>query len=69
VGRASSGRRDAKRRVRAAGEIEAIAVTTLRERMGDLRGGSLLDELAGRVTAGDLDPYTAADTLLAGLTG
>ena len=64
----ASGRLDAKRRVRAADEIEAIAVTTLRERMGDLRGGSLLDELAGRVVGGDLDPYAAADTLLAGLT-
>jgi LAO/AO transport system kinase len=64
----ASGRLDAKRRVRAADEIEAIAVTALRERIGDLRDGSLLDELAGRVTAGDLDPYAAADTLLAGLT-
>ncbi|MDQ1747963.1 MAG: GTPase [Frankiaceae bacterium] len=64
----ASGRLDAKRRVRAADEIEAIAVTALRERMGDLRGGSLLDELAGRVAGGDLDPYSAADTLLAGLT-
>jgi LAO/AO transport system kinase len=63
-----SGRLDAKRRIRAADEIEAIAVAALRERMGDLRGGSLLDELAGRVVGGDLDPYAAADTLLAGLT-
>jgi len=64
----ASGRLDAKRRVRAADEIEAIAVTALRERMGDLRGGSLLDELAGRVVGGDLDPYAAADALLDGLT-
>jgi LAO/AO transport system kinase len=64
----ASGRLDAKRRVRAADEIEAIAVTALRERMGDLRDGSLLDELAGRVAGGDLDPYSAADTLLSGLT-
>jgi LAO/AO transport system kinase len=64
----TSGRLDAKRRIRAADEIEAIAVTALRERIGDLRGGSLLDELAGRVAGGALDPYSAADTLLEGLT-
>jgi LAO/AO transport system kinase len=65
----SSGRLDAKRRLRAADEIEALAVTALRERMGDLRGGTLLDELAGRVVAGELDPYAAADRLMAGVTG
>ena len=64
-----SGRLDARRRVRAADEIEALAVTALRTRMGDLRGGELLDELAGRVVAGALDPYTAADQLVASVTG
>lgn len=64
----SSGRLDAKRRIRAADEIEAIAVTSLRARMGDVRGGDLLDELAGRVVAGQLDPYAAADELIAGVT-
>jgi LAO/AO transport system kinase len=64
-----SGRLDARRRVRAAEEIETIAVTSLRRRMGDLRGGGLLDELAGRVVAGSLDPYAAADQLVAGVTG
>jgi LAO/AO transport system kinase len=64
----SSGRLDARRRLRAADEIEAIAVTALRERMGDLRGGELLDSLAGRVVAGELDPYAAADELVAGVT-
>ena len=63
-----SGRLDARRRVRAADEIEAIAVTTLRTRMGDLRDGTLLDELAGQVVAGELDPYTAADQLVADVT-
>jgi LAO/AO transport system kinase len=65
---AESGRLDARRRLRAADEIEVIAVTTLRERIGDLRGGSLLDELAGRVVAGETDPYSAADELVAGVT-
>ena len=60
----TSGRLDAKRRVRAAEEIEVLAVTALRSRMGDLRGGSLLDELAGKVVAGELDPYAAADRLV-----
>jgi len=64
----ASGRLDAKRRIRAADEIEAIAVTALRSRMGDVRGGGLLDELAGRVVAGQLDPYAAADELIAGVT-
>jgi LAO/AO transport system kinase len=61
----SSGALDARRRERAADEVEAIAVTTLRERIGDLRSGALLDELAGRVVAGDTDPYSAADDLVA----
>lgn len=63
-----SGRLDARRRVRAADEIEAIAVTQLRARIGDLRGGTLLDELAGQVVAGALDPYAAADQLVADVT-
>jgi LAO/AO transport system kinase len=64
----SSGGLDARRRVRAADEIESLALTTLRRQMGDLRDGSLLDELAGRVVAGVVDPYTAADELTAQIT-
>ena len=56
-----------RRRRRAAQEVETIAVTALRQRFGDLRGDQHLDGLAGRVAAGELDPYTAADTLVAGL--
>ena len=63
-----SGRLDAKRRIRAAEEVESIAVTSLREQMGDLRGGGLLDELAGRVVAGEIDPYAAADQLVTELS-
>ncbi|MGH8968730.1 MAG: methylmalonyl Co-A mutase-associated GTPase MeaB [Actinomycetes bacterium] len=58
-----------RRRRRAADEVEAIAVTALRERMGDLRSGHALDDLADGVVAGELDPYTAADRLVKGLTG
>jgi LAO/AO transport system kinase len=53
---------------RAANEIETIAVTELRERMGDLHDGQRLDQLAARVVAGETDPYAAADRLLADLT-
>jgi LAO/AO transport system kinase len=57
---------------RAAGEVENIALTALRERVVDLRsrgGAHGLDELAADVVAGRTDPYAAADRLLAGLTG
>jgi LAO/AO transport system kinase len=62
-----SGRLESRRRDRVAGEIESLAVTSLREQMGDLRGGALLGELADRVVAGELDPYSAADELIAGV--
>ncbi|MFP8959247.1 methylmalonyl Co-A mutase-associated GTPase MeaB [Streptomyces nanhaiensis] len=58
-----------RRRARAAREVETIAVTALRERIGDLRGDRRLDALAERIAAGTLDPYAAADELVAGLTG
>ncbi|GAA2071080.1 methylmalonyl Co-A mutase-associated GTPase MeaB [Streptomyces albiaxialis] len=57
-----------RRAARAAREIETIAVTALRERMGGLRGGKRLDALAERVVNGSLDPYAAADELVAGVT-
>ncbi|MCD0482980.1 methylmalonyl Co-A mutase-associated GTPase MeaB [Streptacidiphilus sp. ASG 303] len=59
----------ARRRRRAADEVEAIAVAALRSRMGDLHGDRRLDALAERVAAGTLDPYAAADGLVDGLTG
>ncbi|MFI1968858.1 methylmalonyl Co-A mutase-associated GTPase MeaB [Streptomyces cinnamoneus] len=57
-----------RRRARAAHEVETIAVTALRERIGDLRGDRRLDALAERVVGGALDPYAAADELVAGVT-
>jgi LAO/AO transport system kinase len=57
-----------RRRSRAAHEVETIAVTALRERIGDLRGDQRLDALAEKIAAGELDPYTAADTLVLGVT-
>jgi LAO/AO transport system kinase len=53
---------------RAACEIETIAVTALRERIGDLRDGLRVEQLAAAVVAGTTDPYAAADRLLAELT-
>jgi LAO/AO transport system kinase len=61
----SSGRRDTRRRARAREEITAIAVAELRERVGGLPGDSRLDVLAARVAAGELDPFAAADELVA----
>ncbi|MEV7597480.1 methylmalonyl Co-A mutase-associated GTPase MeaB [Kitasatospora sp. NPDC089797] len=58
----------ARRRRRAAQEIEAIALAELRARIGDLSGDRQLAGLAERVVAGELDPYGAADRLVAGLT-
>lgn len=63
---AESGERDVRRRDRAREEVSAIAVTTLRARMGGLPGDSRLDELAALVAAGELDPYAAADQLIGG---
>jgi LAO/AO transport system kinase len=57
-----------RRRRRAAGEVENIALTALRSRIGDLRGDQRLDALAERVADGSLDPYAAADELITGLT-
>jgi len=61
---AESGERDVRRRDRAREEVSAIAITELRARMGGLPGDSRLDELAGLVASGDLDPYAAADQLI-----
>lgn len=57
----------ARRARRAKDEIEAIAVTALRERFGDVHEHGDLDSLAIEVAGGRLDPYTAADRLLAAL--
>ncbi|MFG2643412.1 methylmalonyl Co-A mutase-associated GTPase MeaB [Streptomyces sp. NPDC048370] len=58
-----------RRRARSAREVETIAVTALRARIGDLHGDRRLDALAERIMAGELDPYAASDELVASLTG
>src|SRR4051812_18502963 len=64
----ASGELEARRVRRAREEIEAIAVTALRERWGDVHARTELDELAELVVAGRTDPYAAADELLASYT-
>jgi LAO/AO transport system ATPase len=63
----SSGEGHRRRSERAAREIEAIALASLRERMGDVHGSAALGSLADSVVAGENDPYRAADELLAQL--
>lgn len=58
----------ARRTKRAADEIEAIVIKSLRERMGDLRGSHGIEALAGQVVDGTLDPYTAADSVLSDIS-
>ncbi|MET7604654.1 methylmalonyl Co-A mutase-associated GTPase MeaB [Streptomyces avermitilis] len=57
-----------RRLARASQEIETIAVTALRQRIGDLHGDRRLSALAERIVAGELDPYRAADSLVEGVT-
>ena len=64
----SSGELEKRRVRRARDEIEAIAVTSLRRRWGDVHARTELDELAERVVAGETDPYLAADSLLESYT-
>ncbi len=61
------GELERRRAHRASSEVEAIAVARLRSRIGDLRGGVALEQLAKRVSIGELDPYAAADHLIEGL--
>ena len=61
------GRLAERRCRRAAAEIEAIALTALRSQLGQLRGSAALRAAAVSVAAGELDPYAAADALLAAI--
>ncbi|MCK1797522.1 methylmalonyl Co-A mutase-associated GTPase MeaB [Streptomyces sp. XM4193] len=53
-----------RRRRRAARELESLVIAALRQRLAELPSGGRLESLAEEVTAGRLDPYTAADRLL-----
>lgn len=54
-----------RRQARARREISGLALGELQRRADGLAGGSRLDELAELVGAGKLDPYAAADELIA----
>ena len=60
----STGEGHRRRSERAAREVEAIALASLRAQLGDVHGSAALGALAERVVAGETDPYTAADELL-----
>lgn len=61
----SSGELRRRRLARVAREVSEIALTSLRRTMGAVGDGAVLDALAEEVADGRLDPYTAADKLLA----
>ena len=64
----ASGERARRRLRRTRDEIEAIALTSMREQWRDFHERTELDELAERVVAGEADPYSAADELLEAYT-
>lgn len=64
---AATGELERRRLRRARDEIEAIALTALREQWRGVHENAALDELAAEVVAGESDPYAAADLLLESL--
>jgi LAO/AO transport system kinase len=63
----STGELQRRRLRRTRDEIEAIAVTALREQWRGVHENAVLDEVAEDVVAGRSDPYAAADQLLESL--
>lgn len=63
-----SGLLRARRLGRARLQVREIALGEMRERLATHSEGELVDKLAAQVTDRDLDPYTAADRLIAELT-
>ncbi len=59
----AGGELERRRLARARREIEALALASLRHRMGDVTGDVRLGSLAADVLAGRSDPFTAADML------
>lgn len=60
----ASGELEQRRLARVGREIEALALGSLRRRMGDVTGDARLGSLAADVLAGRSDPFAAADTLV-----
>ena len=61
----SDGRLAVRRTKRIRDELRAIVVERLYERAGSVCTGPQFDELAASVEAREVDPYTAAESLLA----
>ncbi|WP_208026915.1 methylmalonyl Co-A mutase-associated GTPase MeaB [Rhabdothermincola sediminis] len=62
---ARSGRRHRRLTERASRELHAVVAARLAEQAEQLGSDALFDELVGAVVARELDPWTAADRLLA----
>ena len=60
----TDGRLAARRTKRIRDELKAIVVERLYQRAGDVLAGDRFEELAASVEAREVDPYTAADSLL-----
>jgi LAO/AO transport system kinase len=63
----ASGELARRRTARLRREIEGLALAEVRSRFDRLSGLAELDALAARVLAGELDPFAAADTVVAEL--
>jgi LAO/AO transport system kinase len=55
----------ARRTKRIRDELKAIVVERLYERAGEILAGGRFEGLAAKVEAREVDPYTAAESLLA----
>ncbi len=64
----ANGELQARRVARAEREVEAIVLASLRRQIGDLRSDASLGALAQQVATGTLDPYAAAERVMAELT-
>jgi LAO/AO transport system kinase len=58
------GELERRRQARAAAEIEAIAIGTVKQRFAAVHGSTALASAASRVVAGETDPYRAAEALV-----
>lgn len=61
----ASGWRDRRRLDRARLQVRELALGTVRARFAELGDGALVDDLAQRVASRELDPYSAAERLVA----
>jgi len=64
-----SGTGETRRRVRARSEIQGIALAALQSRFAGVGGTSALADLSADVAAGRLDAFSAADQIVAAVSG